>query len=167
MESPFADKAYVSNRDACVVRRGGLPRDCRFPNLQIPSTTTGEKERWAAYQRASPWQRKSSCLRKETSSVNKRAWHVNGGSEGLLLVYRPSWLKTAIHGKCGGNGREQGQKITLLSDYLRPQSAWGTAMYNIGKVGFRTQRPRPKNRGSEKIPGRNLVLIQSSSGLGG
>ena len=35
MKSPSADESYISNGDACVVRRGGLPRCREFQNLQI------------------------------------------------------------------------------------------------------------------------------------
>ena len=61
MKLSATDKAYISEPDARVVAcGGGFPRGCRILDLQIFSATV---DRTITYHRASPWQRKSICLK--------------------------------------------------------------------------------------------------------
>ena len=48
------------------------------------------------YHRASPWQRKSICLRKEIINLRKGARYINTIRDSLL-VYPPTWLRFSCH----------------------------------------------------------------------
>ena len=63
MKLAFSNEAYVSDADACVIRRGWFPRCWRFLTFRDRPPTS---KKMMGYHNASPWHREANCLGMES-----------------------------------------------------------------------------------------------------